>query len=294
MKRLLLGLALLLAAVGPAFAADGHYVNGLEGIKCASVPPPGYYLRTYVAAYNADRVNDRDGNRVDINPDVDVIALALRPIWITGYKVLGADYGVQAVIPFKYTHLDNSVIDADTRSGLGDIDLTPVLLAWHTDRFDVAFSYELFLPTGDWSSSHPASPGKNFWTHMFSLGVTAYLDEARTWSFSILPRYEVHTENTSTDVTYGNDFHFEWGLGKQFGPLEVGLAGYCHWQVTDDSGSGATWDRDVHDRAYAVGPEISYMFETLGVQASLRYLHEFEAVDCTKGDMGVLTITKPF
>ena len=40
---------------GTAFAQEtGHYVNGVEGIKAATLPPPGFYYRLYNVFYNAD------------------------------------------------------------------------------------------------------------------------------------------------------------------------------------------------------------------------------------------------
>jgi hypothetical protein len=73
----------------------------------------------------------------------------------------------------------------------------------------------------------------------------------------------------------------------------VGLAGYCHWQVTDDRGSGAT-NTDVHDRVYGIGPEISAFFPQVKLGVSLRSLWEFEAQDRSEGNMTTLTITKMF
>ena len=50
-------LAVALAALPGAIQAqpDAHYVPGIEGIKGASLPPPGFYFRDYNVFYVADR-----------------------------------------------------------------------------------------------------------------------------------------------------------------------------------------------------------------------------------------------
>lgn len=130
---------------------------------------------------------------------------------------------------------------------------------------------------------------------MFTLGGTYYLDAEKTWSASILARYETHSEKGDLDVQPGDDFHFEWGIGKTFAKIwDVGLAGYCHWQVTDDSGSDVSWDKGDHDRVYAIGPEVSVFIPSITSFLSLRTLWEFDAKDRPEGHCTSLTFTKRF
>ena len=55
--------AVLVAMVSAAAGAGetGHYVNGVEGIKAASVPGPGFYYKMYNAFYRADTLTDDSG-----------------------------------------------------------------------------------------------------------------------------------------------------------------------------------------------------------------------------------------
>jgi hypothetical protein len=47
-------------------------------------------------------------------------------------------------------------------------------------------------------------------------------------------------ENTETDYKTGNEFHFEWAVGREVLPGVVfGLVGYDYRQLTGDSGSRA-------------------------------------------------------
>ena len=153
-------------------------------------------------------------------------------------------------------------------------------------------------PVGDYHQGEAATKcvGFDYWTHQPTLGVTGYLDAAKTWTISLLPRYEIHTERKNRHYTAGDQFHFEWGIGKSFPELglEVGATGYCSWQTTDDKGRGVTWDPDVHDRVYAVGPEVNYNIKPIGLNRAVRYQREFGARDRMEGHMTTLMFTKRF
>lgn len=279
-----------------AWAGSGHYVSGVEGIKAATLPPPGLYYRLYNVLYTADDLRDKNGHKADVDFDVNVYAMVNRLVYSSDIKLLGGNIIADICVPLVYT--DISVKNAgpysfsDNAFGLGDILIEPLVLAWHGPRYDAALGVGLYLPTGKFDANEPASPGKGFWTGMFTAGATLYFDEARTWSASVLSRYEIHSEQKDTHITPGHDFHFEWGVGKTLAKIwDVGLAGYCRWQVTDDSGSGSTDDRE---RAYAAGPEISVFVPQWGLGVSLRSLWEFENRTNSQGSVTTLMIMKAF
>ena len=176
---------------------------------------------------------------------------------------------------------------------MGDMSVSPFMLSWHKPRWDASLAYEVIIPTGD--TGEMASNGKDFFGHMFTLGGTYYFDAEKAWSASILSRFEINTEKEDTDVDPGEDFHFEWGVARTVKPgFDIGLVGYCHWQVTDDEGSDVVWDADVHDRVFAAGPEVSYFYAPWRLNVSLRHLMEFEAKDRSEGALTCLTLTKIF
>lgn len=110
----------------------------------------------------------------------------------------------------------------------------------------------------------------------------------------MLARYEKHFENSDTDVTYGDDIDLEWGIAKAVTEkIEIGVAGYAHWQITDDKGSDVTWDKSVHDRVFGIGPEIDVFSETLGTVFKFKVYKEFEAKDTNEGISAWLTVVKP-
>ena len=282
---------------GVAWAGEtGHYPLGSEGLKAATLPPPGLYLKTYNSFYTSNSFRNSQGRRSGLGLDLDALAVVPRLIWMTDQKILGADYGMDALVPFIQTdfELDNVGVKQNDFC-VGDIFVEPVDLAWHEERYDVGAAFGVWMPTGKYNRTNLASPGKDFWTSMFTLGATYYVDEEKTWSASILGRYEIHSEKDHTDVKPGQNVLFEWGVGKTLAKVwDVGVAGYAQWQLTDDHGSDVTWDKSLHDRVAAVGPEASVFIPPLKTFISCRALWEFSAVDRPAGTTVTLTVIKIF
>ena len=284
----------LILGCGPLMAGSGHYTSGVEGIKAASVPPPGgsgFYGKLYNVYYSAGEMRDNQGRKVPTNFDLDVLVQCYRLIYSSDIKVLGGNLLFDILIPVMYTDIYLAGAIDDNRGGLGDIFIEPLFIGWHGERWDALAAFGIYVPTGRFDSDRPASPGSGFWTYMFSLGGTVFFDPERTWSASVLARYQIHTKQDETDITSGDHFSFEWGLGKNINGLDLGLAGYCHWQVSDDKGPGAGDDRE---RAFAAGPEIAYTFDSIGLNVSLRSLWEFENKNKSQGNITVLNLTYAF
>ncbi|CCK78315.1 SphA family protein [Desulfobacula toluolica] len=292
---LAVGFILLLSTSSLYATANNHYVNGGEGVKAATVPPPGFYYRMYNLYYTADEFMDDNGNETPIDFDVNVFAVVNRFIWVTDKKFLGADFFMDAVLPIVYTDIEIGAMGLDKDEfGFADLLIEPVGLAWHGPRYDAVVALGVWLPFGDYDINNAASPGKGFTTFMATFGGTLYLDAAKTWSASALGRYEIHTEQDDHDLTPGDDFHFEWGIGKSFAKVwEAGLAGYCQWQVNDDSGADAV-NSGTHDKVFGIGPEIGVFVPSLKSFFNLRSVWEFDAEDRTEGNVVALTFTKIF
>ncbi len=147
----------------------------------------------------------------------------------------------------------------------------------------------MWAPTGN--SGEPTDAGAGYWTPMLTAGITWYIDAEKTWSVSALNRYEFNTEQRDTDVTPGQAYSLEWGIGKAVTmTLELGVAGYYQQQMTGGNVIGST----AHDRVAAVGPEISVTFPKPMLFVSFRYLYEFMAEDRAQGQTFVLNLTKRF
>ncbi len=281
---------LLTLSVGAQF--PGHYPPGVEGVKGPSLPPPGVYLRDYNLFYAA---NDFPGSGLN-DFDALVYVNAPRLIYMTGKKLLGADYGMDLIVPFGYAKVKGAggLLD-DDYFGLYDIQVEPLLLAWHFRQFDIGAGYSFWAPSGQTPDSRPPLPpgnaadlGKGFWSQMLTLGATWFVDTNRTWAVSALNRYEFHHENDS-GVTVGDSYTVEFAASKTLAKLyDVGVVGYYQQQTTDTTGQSG------RASVVGLGPEVSVVFPKAMTFLSLRWVHELSAHRRPEGDTITLTMTKRF
>lgn len=267
-----------------------HYPIGAEGLKGASLPPPGFYVRDYNYFYYADKV---DGLPADVN--LFAYCQAVKMVWLSDWKILGANWGMDTIVPFGYKNITGDLGTAG-QFNLGDVYFSPLLFSWHLDHFDFSAAYGIWAPSGNFDASTPLrmldSPGDGYWSHMITLGGVWYPDAKKLWALSLLNRYEISTEQDQTDITPGNMYSLEWGLSRTvMQGVDVGLVGYYQQETTEDSGPHAA---TVLSHVVAVGPEVSVLWEKIGLITSLRYEYEVNAEDRPQGHTVVLTLTKRF
>jgi hypothetical protein len=274
--------AAALLATAPTAQAQ-HYPRGAEGIRGASLPPPGVYLRDYNYFYWAD---DGDGTP----PGFSVFAYvnAPRVIWMTDAKILGASYGMDLIVPFGYQEVKAFGMRGTTFS-LGDIQIEPLLLSWHTKQFDIAAGYAVWAPSGDYNPKALANIGLGYGSHMLTAGAVWNIDEKKTWAISMLNRYEINQEQEDTDLTPGQMWTLDWAVSKTVHQgVDVGVSGYFAQQTTKTTGSSTL------AHVASVGPEVSAFIPQIGCFASARYLVEFGARNASEGSTCVVTLTKRF
>ncbi|MFZ1074622.1 MAG: transporter [Verrucomicrobiia bacterium] len=269
---------------------SAQYVPGSEGIKGASLPPPGVYARDYNYFYWAGQFNGPSGNDARVpNADVFTYASIPRVIWITGTKFLGGYVGVDALLPLVDQHVRAGGFDGTT-FGVGDF-FGEGTLSWHLKQFDFAVGSGVWAPTGDSAPPPTTRIGAGYWTFMQTAGATWYIDEEKTWAVSALNRYEFSTEQRDTDVIPGQAYTLEWGVSKTVAKVvDLGAVGYYQQQVNPNSGE--SWSS--RNRVAAVGPEVSVAFPKQMLFASLRYNYEFMAESRAQGNAVTLTLTKRF
>jgi len=284
----------MLAIVQAAAAQEtAPYPNGTSGIKAGTVPPPGYYWLIYNRLYEADEIRAPDGSLL-ADADITGFANVHRFVNVTEHKILGADFAWNCVVPLVAIDSRISTFGVDNQEfRIGDLNLEPFILEWHEPRYDFGYLYGLFAPTASRDDARPALPGKAHWTHYVGAAGTYYFDDERTWSASILSRYEIATRRRDKDITAGDNFSFEWGLARNFNKTcDMGVSGFCSWQTTLDRGADVTYT-NVRDHVYGIGPEINYFSTKYKLGYQFRCWWELDAVDRTQGTIATLTFVKP-
>ncbi len=236
--------------------AQGHYVPGVEGMESGTVPPPGFYYAGYWVNYRIGsmRAPGTDTNLPGSNK-ATITALTNRFIWVQKVDFLGADWGMDLIVPVARSSFRMDTLGLrENHSGVGDVYVSPLGLAWHGDRWDAGVQLGLWLDSA--SADGPADIGKGFKTWMLSAGATYYFDTAKTWSVAAMTRTERNGRNDQ-GFRNGNQFTVEWALGKRFGVMQVGLVGYSQVQVSHDSGLGASQKKGSR---HGLGVEFNYAF----------------------------------
>ncbi|WP_419662872.1 conserved uncharacterized protein, putative involvement in regulation of phenolics degradation [Desulfosarcina variabilis str. Montpellier] len=295
-----LGLSLGNINASEAATSGNHYVPGGESTAlAASAPPPGFHYKIYNTFYNSTTLTDDNGEDLGVGFDLDVFCNLHRFVHVTKKKILGADYLYDVVVPILDKDLSIDALGvSDSRSlSVGDILIEPILLAWHKPRWDAVAGLGVWMPTGEYDADKPASPGLGYWSGMLTLGGTYFFDEKRSWSFSVLTRTLIHTEQDDTEVTPGSEFIAEYGIGKDIPVndkflVRPAVVGFGYWQIEDDSDDGPGTVADERKELYGLGAEINYFWLPQLFQVNLRVVREFDAKNTAEGSQFVVTFTK--
>jgi hypothetical protein len=220
--------------------------------------------------------------------------------WVTNLKLVGANVGFQAAIPFIQNRIQVNALDVSTGFAFTDMFVSPIVLGWHLKRADITAAYNLYLPTGRFSANATDNTGLGMYGNELSLGSTVYFDEKKTWNAAANFALEFHTNKRGTDINVGDLGTIEGGLGKKFykkgsGPIpmvtNVGVVGYSQFKVTGDSGSDIPLPlRGLKDRVFALGPEANIFIPKPRLTLVFRYIPEFGARNRTQGQTFIISI----
>ena len=310
-----MALAMALCAT-PAYAQlNGENLLGDMGMKSGSQPAPGLYVGSLYYRYRTDTIKGPDGKTLGLDPTGEaqqtIQAAVPMAIYVSKKKVLGANFGMMAVMPFANGSLEAPGLGLSSTASTGpsDVYVMPAQLGWHTRRFDATTGFAFFAPTGRHTAGAEDNLGKGMWSYEVSGGTTLYFDEARSFSVAATAYWETHTKKdgevtvkdlTISDVKVGQLMTIEGGAGKSFlqGAASIGMAYYAQWKLTEDEFAMASLTLPVKDkhRVFGLGPDVTIPIATstkLIALVNLRYLFEMGTQTKTQGQSLVLTTTFP-
>jgi hypothetical protein len=258
------------------------------------------------------------GPNATLNIDVNVNIYALSPLllWVTPWKFLGANYGMYIAPAFSNSNVTAALMGErgggfNPKSGQfasGDLFVQPLWLGWHQKHFDTSFGYGFYAPVGKYDvqtitfPNFPNVPpakvtasdntGLGYWTNQLSGNVTWYPNPNHLLAVTNTLTFEVNTRQRSFDLTNGDFFTWNWGaskylmLAKKGTPpkylLELGVAGYDQWQITDTTGSDAM-NGNLHDSVHGVGFQIGTTYLPKSLAVTFRYMDEYAASNRFQG-----------
>lgn len=291
-KNLTTLLALLLAmtvlSTGTARATEGSggaSSNGAEDIYAGALPPAGLYYLNYLTYYTAGRLNNGSGDKAPVSFNVDATANVFRFVYMTDKKVLGGYLGTQVILPLVNLNVSAGG-HRENKSGLGDVQTSPLLLAYHGKNWHLATGCDLFLPVGNYKAGDLANIGRNYWT--FEPVVAFTLTSDSGFEFSSKLMYDINTRNSDTHYLSGQEFHGDFALAYHWDKWTVAANSYYYKQVTDDKLNGATVAASAVNSAgnkgqvFGVGPAIKYDYKNMSF--TLKYQTEMMAENKSEGD----------
>lgn len=282
---------LLQASVVEAQTQDlGHRLPSGAGLDAGTQVDQGLYLGDRLVWFAANEVRDRDGDRVPIeNLDLDAYA---NVFGIAGTKKLGVLYLSAAVaVPLVKLSLQADAPQASVdRLGLGAVFVEPIKLGARFTCFDLVGSYSVYAPT---SQGERTGVGRPQWSHQLAAGGTLYFDDRRGWRLSALASYVHNRKKRGIDITRGDSILIQGGVG---GPLrdgiDLGLAGYALWQVTDDRGADLPIELSgARERAFGLGPELGVAVPALRSRLTARFTWDLDGKARPVGTILVLGLS---
>lgn len=302
MRKFLATMALALATgvSTPALASElggGVYPNGAEGYSGAAMPPPGTYLLGYLQHYEADRFNGPDGEAGLLpNFRVRADAAVIRVVHMTPVKILGATWGMQAIVPVTRLKVGAAGLGDET-TGVGDVTVDPILLGWHFQNgVHLSAGVDINLPVGAYDRRKLSNIGRNY-LNFEPVVALAYYGK-KGFSVDVKVMYDINTRNdqavftpfnpTGASYRSGNELHADFAVGQQIGKWKLGASGYVYKQTTKDQVSDPTAQafvdqmRGFKGQVIGVGPSASY--QAGKVQLIGSWQHEFHAENRPQGD----------
>ena len=310
MKRRHLISVLLIAAVLTSTTAlaqlGGHNFRGDYGLNSGSQPAPGWYVSLLYFNYDTGTVRNRNGDRIGFDPDQpgSLTAQVISPLvwWVSGKKILGANYSFVIAPSFVNSRLAAPVFGLEREAGfdVSDLYIQPINLGWHTKRADFSAGVGLFAPIGKYEDGAQDNTGLGMWSFEAFAGTTVHLDEKKSWNLALTAFWETHSDKKDSDQRVGDILTLEGGLGKAFaqGAINLGLAYFGQWKLSqDDFGLAVPAGLDIgKHRVFGAGPEVTLPIvanKKLIALVTARYVFDFGAKSTTEGDTLVVALTFP-
>lgn len=264
------------------------YPQGAENFMVGAVPPPGFRSMVYLSHYEADRLNDHKGNKIDIpNFNIKASSISTRFAYVVEKEILGGNLVLDSIFPF--VSLETTMAgQTDKEEGLGDVLVGLVLGHHHSPKLHTVAILDVYLPTGDFKKDKQTNIGTNRLTIEPAYGVT-YLDGK--YNFDVRMGYLINGKNSDTDYKSGDEFHLDYAAGLTYNDFTVGVGGYYQQQLKNDEVNGQEI-LNSKAKGFAIGPSIKYQKGPWF--ATFKYQKELVAENKTQGDAFWIKAVVPF
>jgi hypothetical protein len=292
--KLVIFLSVFLCCIPSVMAQQkGQWVPGQAGLTGGALPNPGFTVANLTINYSAGSFKDSNGNSVPVTGSYDVWAVENIFEFVPKSKVLGGQFMMMATLSAANGSLTVPVFGFNAGGyGFGDVWIQPVTLGWNFKRVDTYVGYGFVAPTGRYVAGATDNIGSGYWGHHLTTGTTLYLTKNRLTSANLTTDWEIHGRKEGSNITPGQAFTLEWGLGhifhdKQFKKLlQLGVVGYDQWQVSTNSGTIAPLipaSLSPYYSVHAIGFQTSFIVPAKNLSFFFKYEPEYLAKAHTQG-----------
>jgi len=287
----------------------GHYLPGAVATAIDLVPTKsGWVIEPVYLHYEGDvdaskQVPVAGLTTAGMNGKLDVLLLG--GFYTFEKPVLGAKYSVGSFLPYVWMTVEAEVdtglgykLVRDQQSGLGDVSLIPLMMAWEKGFWQYNAILSIYAPTGEYELGDLANPGLNYWSFDPIIGAT-YSHDKLGFNAALYGGIIFNTENNDTDYQSGSQLHIEASAQQLLpvGPgfLSLGAEAFYLQQLEADSGQKDIFG-DFKGRTAGIGPTLGYILPVgeNTLVAEFRWLPELETKNRLKGDYIWLKIVYQF
>jgi hypothetical protein len=272
--------------------ADLGYIDTLAGLPLM----PGFYARDDYNMIISGRLNDQNGNQVNLNlgpygkygakfrstVEADIISGAYVPDYPLPFLNASIGTAFYEFIANTRAGLTTSIGQPESRGaeklGFGDITIVPIFLQFDlpgTDFHFILSPFEFTAPLGRYNKGDPIgnNTGLNYWSYRPALDMT-YLNKTGQ-EFSLNLGSSINTQNPATHYKSGAEIYFTYAMQQYISPeFAFGVGGYYYKQVTSDRQNGIVVNTDTsvfpfdplnggpgnRGEAFAIGPVVSWNY----------------------------------
>ena len=297
---------IFLGGVSSALAQQkGQWVPGQFGLNAGVIPDPGITYANLALNYSASQLNGPNGNSVPgISGTYSFWVDENIFYYVPKHKFLGGYFMPYIALTYANGELVANITGTNLStggggSGFADMYVQPLNLGWHLKQADVNVGYAFTAPTGRFTQGASNNVGSGYWGNNITSGTTFYITKNKGTSANLATDWEIHGQKSGTNITPGQAFTMEWGLGQVL-PLkkdmsrllQLGLVGYDQWQVSHSSGTLIVSDMPPISipeskipfySVHAIGVQSNFILPAKDLAFFFKYYDEYRALARVQG-----------
>jgi hypothetical protein len=234
----------------PVIAAESAFSGyglGAAAFGAGQTPPPGTYV-TFVGGYYTAEIGGPvtiGGVEIDVGLKLDFLQAAVNGVYVPNRTLFGGRPAISVTVPVGWVDLEADVAIGSlggTREvkggGLGDTTVR-AQLGWEHGDFSHLVYVQGLVPTGRYDEGFEPNIGLN--RPAIDVGwAFTWTEKTSKLQFNGALGFTFSAENDITNYKTGNEFHFEWAIGREISEgLLIGIVGYNYRQISGDTGTGA-------------------------------------------------------